>query len=128
MPCCPGATCREDAAALERGLMNLLRNAMDHGGQHVVLRGIGRTLEVEEDGPGILPKERKRVFKPFCRLRLQSKGSGLGLNRVAEVVAQHDGRVAIRSAPAGGTIAQGELGVVRCGASKTAAFNAQCRI
>lgn len=120
-------TCLGDAAALERVLMNLLRNAMDHGGQHAVLRVIGRTLEVEDDGPGIPPEERERVFEPFYRLRPQSKGSGLGLNLVAEVVAQHDGRVTIRSAPAGGTIVQVHLGGAPSAASTTDALDGQRR-
>lgn len=120
-------TCLGDAAALERVLMNLLRNAIDHGGRQVVLRVIGRTLEVEDDGPGIPPEERERVFEPFYRLRPQSKGSGLGLNLVAEVVARHDGRVSIRSAPAGGTIVQVDLGGAPGDTSTTADFNAQRR-
>ena len=106
--------------------MNLLHQR--HGSRWaVVLRGIGRTLEVEDDGPGIPPEERERVFEPFYRLRPQSKGSGLGLNLVAEVVARHDGRVSIRSAPAGGTIVQVDLGCAPGDTSTTADFNAQRR-
>lgn len=105
------APCMGDAAALERVLMNLLRNAIDHGGRNVVLRVTGQVLEVQDDGPGIPPDQRDRVFEPFYRLRPQSGGSGLGLNLVAEVVARHDGRVTIRSAPGGGTIVRVELGL-----------------
>ncbi|CAM3219555.1 HAMP domain-containing sensor histidine kinase [Paracoccus nototheniae] len=104
-------TCLGDAAALERVLMNLLRNALDHGGRHVVLRVMGRVLEVEDDGPGIPADQRERVFEPFYRLRPQGGGSGLGLNLVAEVVARHDGRVTIRAAPGRGTIVRVELGL-----------------
>ncbi|TNC03798.1 HAMP domain-containing histidine kinase [Paracoccus marcusii] len=105
------APCMGDAAALERVLMNLLRNAIDHGGRTVVLRVTGHVLEVQDDGPGIPPDQRDRVFEPFYRLRPQSGGSGLGLNLVAEVVARHDGRVTIHPAPGGGTIVRVELGL-----------------
>ena len=105
------APCMGDAAALERVLMNLLRNAIDHGGRIVVLRVTGNVLEVQDDGPGIPPDQRDRVFEPFYRLRPQSGGSGLGLNLVAEVVARHDGRVTIHPAPGGGTIVRVELGL-----------------
>ncbi|WP_411839025.1 sensor histidine kinase [Paracoccus sp. ME4] len=103
------ATVPGDAAALERVLMNLLRNALDHGGRHVVLRVAGRVLEVRDDGLGIPADQRDRVFEPFTRLRPGSGGSGLGLALVADVVARHDGRVAIHAAPGGGTIVRVEL-------------------
>ncbi|TGN55951.1 HAMP domain-containing histidine kinase [Paracoccus liaowanqingii] len=104
-------TCIGDGAALERVVMNLLRNAIDYCGRHVVLRVTGRVLEVQDNGPGIPVDQRERVFEPFYRLRPQAGGSGLGLNLVAEVVARHDGRVTIRSAPGGGTIVRVELGL-----------------
>jgi signal transduction histidine kinase len=113
-------TCLGDAAALERVMMNLLRNAIDHGGCHVVLRVSGRVLEVQDDGPGIPDDKRERVFEPFYRLRPQAGGSGLGLNLVAEVVARHDGRVTIRSAPGGGTIVRVELGLGVSAATRAA--------
>lgn len=99
-----------DAAALERALMNLVQNAIDHGGKHVVVRVNGSVLEVEDDGPGIPPEERERVFEPFHRLRPRATGSGLGLNLVQQVVAQHGGRVEIVDAPGGGTVIRIALG------------------
>jgi two-component system, OmpR family, sensor histidine kinase TctE len=103
-------TCTGDAAALERVVTNLVRNAMDHGGHHVIVRVTGTGFEVEDDGPGIPPEERERVFEPFYRLRPRSTGSGLGLNLVQQVIARHGGQVAIRSAPGGGTVVRVELG------------------
>ncbi|WP_372426131.1 sensor histidine kinase [Salinarimonas chemoclinalis] len=93
-----------DAGALERVLMNLVQNAIDHGGRNVVVRVGGAVIEVEDDGPGIPEEERERVFEPFARLRPRGTGSGLGLHLVREVVARHRGRVEIRDAPGGGTI------------------------
>ncbi len=93
-----------DAAALGRALMNLVQNATDHGGMHVIVRLDGHVLEVEDDGPGIPLEEREHVFEPFYRLRPRATGSGLGLNLVQEVVARHGGRVEIVDAPIRGTV------------------------
>ncbi|ETX26977.1 sensor histidine kinase [Roseivivax isoporae] len=97
-------TCIGDAAALERVLMNLVQNALDHGGHNVIVRVIRAGFEVEDDGPGIPPEERERVFEPFHRLRPRASGSGLGLNLVRQVVDLHAGEVEILDASAGGTV------------------------
>ncbi|MBQ0750640.1 MAG: HAMP domain-containing histidine kinase [Roseovarius sp.] len=104
--------CIGDVAALERVLVNLVQNAIDHGGTNVVVRVLGAALEVEDDGPGIPPTERERVFEPFHRLRPRATGSGLGLNLVQEVMDQHGGRVEILDAPSGGTVFRVDLGAV----------------
>lgn len=104
--------CIGDVAALERVLVNLVQNAIDHGGTSVVVRVLGAALEVEDDGPGIPPTERERVFEPFHRLRPRATGSGLGLNLVREVMDQHGGRVEILDAPGGGTVFRVDLGAV----------------
>lgn len=104
---------RGDAGALERVLTNLVQNAIEHGGRHVIVRVQGATFEVEDDGPGIPPEERERVFEPFHRLRPRSAGSGLGLHLVQQVVERHGGRVALLGAPGGGTIARVELRAAR---------------
>ncbi len=101
--------CRGDGAALERAVMNLVQNAIDHGGRHVTVRVLGSAIEVEDDGGGIPREERERVFEPFHRLRPRSTGSGLGLNLVQQVVARHRGRVSIHDAANGGTIVRIEL-------------------
>ncbi|OYW42729.1 MAG: two-component sensor histidine kinase [Rhodobacterales bacterium 12-64-8] len=101
--------CMGDAAALERVLMNLVQNAIDHGGTMVVVRVRGAAFEVEDDGPGIPPEERERVFEPFHRLRPRATGSGLGLNLVREVIDQHGGQVEILDAPGGGAIVRVDL-------------------
>jgi two-component system sensor histidine kinase TctE len=94
--------CLGDASAIERVIMNLIQNASDHGGQHVIVRVLESGFEIEDDGPGIPPEERDRVFEPFYRLRPSITGSGLGLNLVQEVVARHRGWVEILDSPGGG--------------------------
>jgi two-component system, OmpR family, sensor histidine kinase TctE len=100
---------RGDVGAIERVMTNLIQNAVEHGGRHVIMRVTGSGFEVEDDGPGIPPEERERVFEPFHRLRPRSTGSGLGLNLVQQIVERHDGRVSILGAPGGGTIVRAEF-------------------
>lgn len=103
------APCRGDAGALERVATNLVQNAVEHGGRHVTVRVRGAGFEVEDDGPGIPPDERERVFEPFHRLRPRATGSGLGLSLVRQVVERQGGRVSIHEAAGGGAIVRVDL-------------------
>ncbi|MEG3177268.1 HAMP domain-containing sensor histidine kinase [Sphingomonas sp. RB3P16] len=100
---------RGDAGAIERVVTNLVQNAIDHGGRQVVIRVVGAAFEVEDDGLGIPPDERERVFEPFHRLRPRSTGTGLGLHLVQQVIERHGGRVSIFDAMAGGTVVRVEF-------------------
>jgi len=56
-------------------------------------------LEVEDDGPGIAPEERQRIFERFYRvLGSGQEGSGLGLAIVREIAVQHDATVQVSDA------------------------------
>ena len=60
-------------------------------------------LEVEDNGPGIPPEERERVFDRFYRgSTATSHGSGLGLAIVKDICRTHAARIELTS-PAGGT-------------------------
>jgi signal transduction histidine kinase len=100
---------RVDADALHQIVINLLDNAIKHGGNgpvtvRAVLRAGAARIEVEDAGPGIPGTERARVWEPFVRLRPDSNvpGSGIGLAVVRELVAAHGGTCAVETAPAGG--------------------------
>lgn len=99
-----GAAVVGDSGAIERVLANLIQNAVEHGGRHIIVRISGTIVEVEDDGPGIPEAERDRVFEPFRRLRPRPNGSGLGLNLVRQVMTRHGGTVAALEASTGGTI------------------------
>ena len=64
----------------------------------------GVLLRVDDDGPGIPPADRERVFDRFVRRTGADApgGSGLGLAIVKSVVERHAGRVMLGTSPAGG--------------------------
>jgi signal transduction histidine kinase len=100
-----------DPAAVSRVIRNLVDNAVRHAKSRVDIavgsRDGGAILTVSDDGPGIAPAERTRVFGRFVRLDSDRSrtggGAGLGLAIVAEVVAAHGGEVTINDRPGGGT-------------------------
>ena len=99
-----------DPAAVARVIRNLVDNAVRHAKSrvdiHVGSRDNNVILTVSDDGPGIAPADRTRVFERFVRLdsdRSRSGGgTGLGLAIVAEVAAAHGGTVTIDDRPGGG--------------------------
>ncbi|MBQ0945213.1 sensor histidine kinase [Ideonella sp. 4Y16] len=89
-------------------LLNLVGNAIQHTpeGSTVTARcGVadGRPfLEVEDDGPGIPPADRARVFERYVRLNEHDRlGSGLGLAIVREIAERHGAQVSIHDGPGG---------------------------
>ena len=66
------------------------------------------TLEVivDDDGPGIPPADRERIFEPFVRLDASRDcsggGTGLGLALVRRIVERHGGSVGIETSPGEG--------------------------
>ncbi|MDQ1663148.1 MAG: hypothetical protein QOJ68_3128 [Blastococcus sp.] len=90
-----------DRAALARVVRNLVDNAARHAAGRVHLacgvEGSGAWIEVCDDGPGVPPSERARVFERFVRLdearAREDGGSGLGLAIVGELVAASGGTV-----------------------------------
>lgn len=96
-----------DDNRLRQVVANLLRNARTHtpAGTRVVLAlgcdGDDAVLEVTDDGPGIAPDIRDRLFERFARgdvSRNRDAGStGLGLSIAEAIVAAHGGSIAVES-------------------------------
>ncbi|MET9271431.1 HAMP domain-containing sensor histidine kinase [Kribbella sp. NPDC003557] len=99
-----------DPRQLERLLRNLLDNAVRHartsvtvrieqGPEHVV-------LHVDDDGPGIPPADRERVFERFTRLdearTRDAGGAGLGLAIAREIAHRHHSTLTAAEPPTGG--------------------------
>ena len=115
-----GGTAHADPAMLRQVVLNLLDNAVKYGraGQSIRITtesvdadgasGNGSTsnrlvrLTVSDDGPGIAPSDRERIWSPYVRLRQNGEGrragSGIGLALVRELVEVMDGRTWVESA------------------------------
>ncbi|MFL5559851.1 MAG: sensor histidine kinase [Gemmatimonadaceae bacterium] len=106
----PGLVAAGDRAAVLQVLVNLVDNAIRHGksgGEAVVSAaraGDAVRFIVDDDGPGIPPRDRKRVWRRFVRLegRTRATGSGIGLSVVAELVSAMGGRTWVTESPLGG--------------------------
>jgi signal transduction histidine kinase len=60
-------------------------------------------IRVVDDGPGIGPQERKRIFDPFFSARQAGRGLGMGLAKCWRIVTNHGGQVEVESQPGCGT-------------------------
>lgn len=100
------STIQSDRGAIERVLVSLIHNAIDHGGPRIIVRVAGTTLAVEDDGDGIPAEARTKVLEPFYRLKPRSTGAGLGLNLVKQIVERLRGRLSITAAVPTGTIVE----------------------
>lgn len=97
-----------DAHAVRRAVDNLLDNALKHGHGAVRLAcsaSDGRLrLSIADDGPGVAPGDRERIFEPFERLHASEGhggGSGLGLAIVRAIARAHGGEARVRADGAG---------------------------
>jgi signal transduction histidine kinase len=90
-------TVHGDEQALARAVSNLVENARRHGAGRVTVTtasrdGLGEII-VEDEGPGVAPADRERVFARF-----EGTGSGLGLAIVRATAERHGGRAYVDGA------------------------------
>jgi two-component system nitrogen regulation sensor histidine kinase NtrY len=112
-----------DREQMRRVLTNLIDNAVAavrrgrSGAGRVTLRSIydpalqSVRLEVADDGVGIPPEDRRRVFEPY--FSTTDKGTGLGLAIVSRIVADHRGYIRVQENAPRGTRFVIELPVAR---------------
>ena len=104
-----------DEVLLRQAFSNLLRNAVEAcGGSSTVPRIVVQSevdrpqrllkIAVNDNGPGIAPALRERVFRPFFTSK--RNGTGLGLALVQKIIVVHNGRIAATSTPEGGASLQ----------------------
>ena len=104
--------------SLSQILFNLMKNAsesMDGGGEISVLvrrcemkNGQGKDIpaiciDISDTGCGMDEETKQRIFEPFFTTKEASQGTGLGLAGVYSLMQQHNGEVAVESAPGEGT-------------------------
>ena len=96
-----------DYTQLAQVLSNLLENAARHAPENSVIRVGGReTAEVvevwvDDEGIGVLPFDRQRIFEPFRRGQ-GSSSSGIGLAICKAIVEAHGGDISVDGFPGGG--------------------------
>jgi signal transduction histidine kinase len=95
--------------ALNQVFLNLLKNATESfesgaGAVWVTARAEegAVVVEIRDDGPGIAPEVRERLFEPFVTTKV-GRGSGLGLSISRKIVEEHGGRLELESALGAGT-------------------------
>ncbi len=114
-----------DATLTARAVTNLIENARRHGGgvARVHVGNGGRApdaliperyirIEVEDDGPGFMPGEERRIFEPFYRRpsgKAEAQSVGLGLALVQRIAEAHGGRAYARNRESGGALVGIEL-------------------
>ena len=103
-----------DEGQLTQVLQNLMHNAVDASPVDGTVRvavsllqgalGGEVCIEVSDDGHGILPEHRDRIFLPFFTTKKQSRGLGLAV--ALSIVRNHEGRIGVTSQPDVGTTFQ----------------------
>lgn len=116
------AVLRAPQVVVETIFRNLFDNAIKYGGNppfvQVRVRSHGRgriVISVTDNGAGVAPEERKRIFQMFYRsgseLQRRTKGTGLGLYIVQTLVRQLRGKIHVHSTTANSWgMSQGHLG------------------
>ena len=96
----------------EQMVYNLVDNAIRHGREggtvdvDLSIAGENALLVVSDDGPGIPPNQRERIFERFYRIDAsrsrETGGTGLGLAIVKHAVESMDGSITVGESPLGG--------------------------
>jgi heavy metal sensor kinase len=112
---CPGdVTVQADRTLLHLALVNLVHNAIQHAPANsqisvTAMRSVHKIdISVKDDGLGIPPEYREKVFERFFRVdKARSRahgGAGLGLAITKQAVERNGGRITLDDNSAGGTV------------------------
>jgi signal transduction histidine kinase len=104
-----------DRRLIEQSLTALLTNALKFGKSsdvtvHISRRVDSARVEVEDQGSGVLPDERRRIFAPYVTgSNVKNGGVGLGLHVARETIKRHGGKIGVVARQGGGSIFWFEL-------------------
>ncbi|MEM7056624.1 MAG: ATP-binding protein [Pseudomonadota bacterium] len=100
-----GQSARIGEEALRIALGNLFDNAVEHGAKAVKVSaradGGQVIIVIEDDGDGITPANRDKVFENFFTTRRAEGGTGLGLGIVQALLGAHGGRIDLATSSTG---------------------------
>jgi NtrC-family two-component system sensor histidine kinase KinB len=106
-----GAMARADPERLQLVFSNLLANAVRHSpaGTAIMLKasltGDQIRFEVHDQGPGVPPEFRQRIFERFFRVPGAETGkAGLGLYIATQIITAHDGSIGVEAREGGGSV------------------------
>lgn len=109
-------TVEADREQLFRVFANLGRNAIEAKASSVQIDAEDRdgvvVIDVADDGPGLAPRARERLFQPFAGAARQG-GTGLGLVIALDIMRAHGGSIALLKSDSTGTTFRLELPVSR---------------
>ncbi len=95
-----------DKQLIEQVIINLLKNSIhaleNHSNGHIHIKAFLNkqdrvTIQVSDNGPGILPNVLERIFIPFFTTK--PKGSGIGLSLSKQILRLHGGTISAQSEP-----------------------------
>ncbi len=108
----PAATLTADPPRLRQVIDNLISNAVKYSPSGSTVRVRAERLDsawrisVQDEGPGIKPQDRDRLFKEFAKLSARPTGgessTGLGLAITRRIVEAHGGQIGVDSEPGEG--------------------------
>src|SRR5215475_12878187 len=103
----PDLIVEADRDQLYRVFLNLARNSVEAGAHRLRFAAMREAatiaIDVADDGPGLPPKARENLFRPFFG-SARPGGSGLGLAIARELVRAHGGELTLAASTGAGTV------------------------
>ncbi|MEZ4270936.1 MAG: ATP-binding protein [Myxococcota bacterium] len=93
--------CFGNANQLQQVVVNLVQNALDASPENGLVQVTVKVVDgeaviaVADEGEGLLPKDREKIFEPFYTTKPEGKGTGLGLAISHNIMREHGGSLKV---------------------------------